>query len=79
MTQVTWQRGSVLLSRLCKQLHPAFFPQKLRIWLRSLAIYKPTPLPATPTPLCKFNLIFHTNAPIRNGTYSQRASVDSYC
>jgi hypothetical protein len=36
------------------------------ISLYSLAIYKPTPLPATPTPLYIYNLIFHTNASILN-------------
>jgi hypothetical protein len=37
------------------------FPPKLGISLCSLANYKPTPLPATNTPLCIHNLIFRTS------------------
>jgi hypothetical protein len=56
--QDTWQHGSAFLA--CLPTNPPL-PPKLEILLCSLAIYKPIPLPATPTPLCILNLVFHTN------------------
>jgi hypothetical protein len=47
----TWFR----IHSVYKQINPTFLP-KLGTLLCSLAIYKPTPLPAIPTPLCILNL-----------------------
>jgi hypothetical protein len=44
------------------RLHKNFRDTQVQLAQRGLAIYRPTPLPATPTPLCILNLAFHTNA-----------------
>jgi hypothetical protein len=64
MTQVHLVMRFHILKPICKQPHPISALPKLGISLYSLAIYKPMPLPATHTPLCILNLVFHTNASI---------------
>jgi hypothetical protein len=61
-TQVRFVTWSLILKPALQATPP--LPPKLGISLCSLAIYKPTPLPATPTPLYIHNLVFHTNVSI---------------
>jgi hypothetical protein len=64
MTQVHLATRFRILKRVCKQPHTPTPSPKLGIALCSLAIYKPTPIPATSAPLCILNLAFHTKASI---------------
>jgi hypothetical protein len=54
-------RSSALLRAFINNPTQSLQP-KLGISLCSLAIYKFTPLPATPNPLCTLNGVFHTKA-----------------
>jgi hypothetical protein len=61
MTQVYLATQFRILRRVYKQPHPN---PSTEAWNLAfiLAIYKATPLPATPTPLYILNLVIHTNA-----------------
>jgi hypothetical protein len=63
--RTTWRSGPLYLTLDPFTVNiPSPFRRSYGISLYSLDIYKFTPLPATPTPLCILNLVSHSNASI---------------